>query len=419
MTLASSIIMRTSAPLPSMFCAASLPYRHLCLCASFLIFSLLATAAASTWATPHEADTTSDNSGILQGDYAGAIRVIDLPAPSTTLTPLAQDYPDEVRHTIDAYPEVVVFPIHVAGSIVASATSRNLANKIAEAGNIAVIYPDIGEPYRSVFTQILGGIEDKAKGRVANIAVGPNVNVGELNDALRKQDTKVVIALGRQGMKVASALNGNMGVVVGGVLTAQENETRNQQVNSLSPDPALLFSRLKEMMPKVRRIFAVYDPRQNGWMMRLAKDASRTQAVELVTYEVQDLRSAMHAYQEILTAANSNQDAIWLPLDSTTVEDSSVLPLVLQESWARNLTVFSSSFGHVKRGVLFSLYPNNVELGHHLADSALGLLSSGENSTSGIRPLREVLMAINLRTAKHLGINTGKQQGYAMAFPEQ
>lgn len=419
MTLAPSTTMRTPTSLLPMFCAAALPRHHLNFPASVLVFSLLATVFGQAWSTPHDVGSTSGNNVVLQEDYSEAIRVIDLPSPSTAFTPLAQEYPDEVQRTIEAYPDVVVFPIHVAGSVVASATTRNLANKIADAGNIAVIYPDIGEPYRSVFTQIIGGIEDKAKGRVANFAVGPNVNVGELNDSLRKQDTKVVIALGRQGMKVASALNSNMSVVVGGVLTAQENETRNQQVNSLSPDPALLFSRLKEMMPKVRRIFAVYDSRQNGWMMRLAKDAARVQGLELVTYEVQDLRNAMHAYQEILAATDSNQDALWLPQDSTTVEESSVLPLVLQESWAHNLTVFSSSFGHVRRGVLFSLYPNNVELGHHLADSALGLISSGENNSSGMRPLREVLMAVNLRTAKHLGINASKQQGYAMTFPEQ
>jgi hypothetical protein len=34
-------------------------------------------------------------------------------------------------------------------------------------------------------------------------------------------------------------------------------------------------------------------------------------------------------------------------------------------------------------------------------------------------PLREVLMAINLRTAKHLGLNIGSPQSFDMAFPEQ
>lgn len=228
----------------------------------------------------------------------------------------------------------------------------------------------------------------------------------------------MVIALGREGMKAASTLNGNYGIVVGGVLTAPENEERNAQVNSLSPDPGLLFARLKAMMPKARRIFTVYDPRQNTWIMRLAKDAARAQGLELVTYEAQDLRGAIQAYREIFSKADSSQDALWLPQDSTTAEEGTALPLVLQESWNHNLAVFSSSFAHVRRGVLFSLYPDNIGLGRHLADSALNYLASGENK-SGIVPLREVLMAVNLRTAKHLGIDISHLKDVDLAFPQE
>lgn len=380
----------------------------------------LLTTAAPAWAIPKYIDTVPREDAVLKEDQTGVIRAID-PFSSPAMSSLAQENYAEVIRAIEAYPEVVVFPIQVAGPVTATA-ARRLANKIAQAsvaGGIAVIYPDIGEPYRSVFAQIINGIEEKAKGRVSNFAIGPNVDVGELNNSLRQQDTRVVIALGRQGVKVASALEGNYGVIVGGVLMPPDDEVRNLQVNSLSPDPALLFSRLKGMMPKVRRIFTVYDPRQNEWMMKLARDAAVLQGLELVAYEAQDLRSAMRAYQEIMATVDNGKDALWLPQDSTTVEESTVLPMVLKESWDSNLAVFSSSFGHVRRGVLFSLYPNNVELGRHLAGSALGMMSSGGSDVSSMLPLREVLMAVNLRTAKHLGLNISRPQSFDMAFPEQ
>jgi putative ABC transport system substrate-binding protein len=380
---------------------------------------LLVTGATPVWAIPAPPAAVAAKSLPLQEDCSGTIRAFDrrprgdVPSHLTEKNHMGE-FPSR------SFPEAS-FPIIVAGPL-SAATPRGPANRVAQtsgAGAIAVIYPNIGEPYRSVFIQIIDGIEARAKGRVANFAVEPNVDIAELNNTLHRQATQVVVALGRQGMKVASALDSDIGVVVGGVLTGPENETRHLQVNSLSPDPALLFSRLKGIMPKVRRVFAVYDPRQNTWMMRLAKEAARAQGLELETYEVQDLRGAMHAYQKILAEADSRQDALWLPQDSTTVEDSSVLPLVLHESWAHNLAVFSSSFGHVKRGVLFSLYPNNVELGRHLAGSALSLLASGENEASVMLPLREVQMAVNLRTARHLGINASGQQGFDMTFPEQ
>jgi putative ABC transport system substrate-binding protein len=381
----------------SQLCTLAYPHRRIRREARLFLFLLLATGTSSAW-------PVTTKTGFV--------------TPENTAVP---EKLSKSIGNIDAYPEVVVFPIHVA-SIDAVDPSRQLANKLAQASEvpgIAVIYPDIGEPYRSVFTQIIDGIEAKAMGRVANFAVGPNVNINELKSSLHNKDTKVVIALGRQGMKIAAGLDSDIGVVVGGVFSNTEDGARALQVNSLTPDPALLFSRLKKIMPAVRRVFTVYDPRQNDWLMRLAKQSAATQGLELLSYQAQDLRSAMQAYQKIMASADSDQDALWLPQDSTTVEESTIMPFVLQESWTNNLAVFSSSFAHVKRGVLFSLYPDNVELGRHLAGNALDILASGRTADQGIFPLREVLMAVNLRTAKHLGLNTNHLQSSDMTFPEQ
>ncbi len=285
------------------------------------------------------------------------------------------------------------------------------------AARIAVIYPDIGEPYRSIFAQIVGGIEAKAGGKVLPVAIRAETDVGALNESLRREGVKVAIALGKQGMKAASMLDRSVGVVVGGVLAAQPEAQRDMLVNILTPAPAQLFSRLKEVMPAARRVFVVYDPRQSAWLMRLAKEAARARGMELEALEAQDLRSAMRAYQEIFAKADPRRDALWLPQDSTTVEESAVMPLILKESWARSVAVFSSSFGHVKRGALFSMYPDNAELGRSLAVSALGMLAGAE--TAGMTPLGEAQLAINLRTAKHLGVDAARAQGVDMTYPER
>ena len=283
---------------------------------------------------------------------------------------------------------------------------------------IAVVYPDIGEPYRAIFEKIVEGIEDRAGPRVVKYAVKSSADSTELKTALRRQDARVVIALGRQGMK-AVAPDSSVAMVVGGVVTVPESEARGLSVVSLSPDPSLLFARLKALMPAAKRVFVVYDPRYNAWLMRLAKEAARAQGLELLAYEAQDLRGAMQQYQAIFAAADSRTNALWLPQDITTVEEGSVLPLVLQESWNRSLTIFSSSFGHVRRGVLFALYPDNLELGKSLAGLALGILASGNHAGQGMMPLRDVRIAVNLRTAQHLGLDLSRQQrGFDLVFPE-
>lgn len=282
---------------------------------------------------------------------------------------------------------------------------------------LAIVYPEIGEPFRSVFAKIIEGIEDQAKARVVRIAVGGSTGMAELAAELRRHDVRVVIALGRNGLKAVSALDRELAIVAGGVLSVPEADTRGLTVHSLAPDPALLFAKLKALLPAARRVSVVHDPRQNGWLMRRAREAARQHALELQVHEADDLKGAIRFYQEFFAAADGRRDVLWLPQDSTTVDDSAVLPLVLQESWNRGVAVLSSSVAHVKRGALFSLYPNNIELGRSLANSALAALAAGP-SPRGVLPLREVLVAVNVRTAAHLGISLGRQQAFDLVFPE-
>lgn len=285
------------------------------------------------------------------------------------------------------------------------------------ARGIAVLYPDIGEPYRSVFAKIVEGVEDQVRAPVPAIAVGANANAPDVMAELRRQETRVVIALGRNGLKIAANLERDIAVVGGGVLSVPEADARNMQVLSLAPDPVLLFSRLHSFMPAAKRIFTVYDPRQNAWLMKLARDAAAARGMELIAYEAQDLKTALRIYQEIFAAADPRRDALWLPQDATTVDETSVLPLVLQETWTRNLALFSSNVSHVRRGALFALYPNNVEIGRFLATAALGYLS-GNAGGRGLMPLRAVMLAVNVRTASHLGLGTGSR-GADLVFPEE
>ncbi|HEX8963239.1 MAG TPA: ABC transporter substrate binding protein [Rhodocyclaceae bacterium] len=326
---------------------------------------------------------------------------------------------------IEKTPDVVLYPmaspprnIELASSTPTLRPSRSTA--AGDDGNIVVLYPDVGEPYRSVFAKIIEGIEDRARGRTLAYAVGANQSSAELVDELRRQGVRVVIALGRNGLKAAAGLDRDIGVVAGAVVSAPEADMRGMIVHSLAPDPMLLFDRLRAMMPGARRVFVVYDPRQNAWLLRLAREAARANGLELVAQEAPDLKTAMRLYQEVVAGADPRRDALWLPQDSVTVEESAVLPVVLQEAWNRGLAVFSSSVAHVKRGALFSLYPNNVELGRSLAGTAISQLTGNSGPARGVLPLKDVLMAVNVRTASHLGLGVAHRQlSFDMVFPEQ
>ncbi|MEN9456597.1 MAG: hypothetical protein RL210_2116 [Pseudomonadota bacterium] len=337
----------------------------------------------------------------------------------------SQRAPTRLLLDVESGTTVAVFNVagvaNAADAVIYKGRSEFSLVKMAGAttGQIAVLFPDIGEPYRSVFTKIIEGIEEKAKGRVLSVPVGNNVNPTELATELRKQDVKVVVGLGRQGQKAAVSVNGELNVVVGGVLAVPEADAQLMPVHTLAPDPNLLFRKLKSLAPNVRKVHVVYDPRQNAWLIKLAREAARVNGLELLAQEATDLRTAVRAYQGIINSPNLAHEALWLLQDSTTVDESVILPLVLEDGWGKNLLVFSSNMAHVKRGALFSLYPSNVDLGRTLGASAMSYLGGG-NTVRGVLPLTDVLMAVNLRTATHLGIslNYTQQRAFDSVYPQ-
>ncbi|AKU24680.1 hypothetical protein ACZ75_04545 [Massilia sp. NR 4-1] len=283
-------------------------------------------------------------------------------------------------------------------------------------GTIAVLYPNVEQPFRAAFLSMIQGIEDRTKLRVRSYAVDAKSDAAELNSLLKQNGTKVVIALGRQGLNATSGLDREISVLVGGVLLLSDAE--NVAGISLTPDPALLFSRLRVLLPDLRRVIVVYNPKNSEWLIKLAREAARAQGLELVAHIATDMARAAQLYPTLIAGADSRRDAVWLPHDSTTVEESTILPLVLRETWNNGVPLFSSNVLHVKKGALFAMAPNNVELGRTLASSAMSLIAG--DGRRRLMPLREVQTAINVRTANHVGLHLGDQQqrSFDFVFPQ-
>lgn len=290
----------------------------------------------------------------------------------------------------------------------------------ADCATIAVLYPDVREPYYSVFSAILQGIESRTDHVVKRSALAEDFNPETLQAWLKRENVDAIIALGQRGLKAARSLQTRLPVVTGAsLLTPQQVDGDGFYGISLAADPEQAFTRLKDLVPGVKRIFVVYTPDDNNWLMKLAERSARAHGLELYAYEAQDLRAAVHRYREILKDIKEDTDALWLPLDSTTVDDKVVLPLVLEAAWERRLIVFSSSPAHAQRGALFSLFPNNFALGQHLADTALQMLEGQRRKSGRVVPLTDLDLAVNLRTAAHLGLrfSAGQQRNFNLVFP--
>ncbi|MEN9867339.1 MAG: hypothetical protein RL748_2929, partial [Pseudomonadota bacterium] len=181
--------------------------------------------------------------------------------------------------------------------------------------SIAVIYPESTDAYREFFTKIVEGVEVQTKVKIRTIAITDKQDSAEIYTQLKRSGTKVVIALGSRGLKIASGFDRDIAVVIGGVLTIQESDNNRLLGIALTPDPALLFRHVKELIPAMKRVIVIYDPKKSDWLLKFARLAAKEQGIELVAHEAQDLASAARLYESVFATADPKTDSIWLPQD--------------------------------------------------------------------------------------------------------
>jgi putative ABC transport system substrate-binding protein len=222
---------------------------------------------------------------------------------------------------------------------------------------------------------------------------------------LKADGIETVIALGNAGYRLAQGFSNVMPVVVGAVLLTPGEDQQGMSGVSLIPDPELLISKLKQFVPAVKDVSVIYHPEQSRNAIMRATSVSRALAITLDARAVADVKESAARYHALLEGIANGSTAVWLPQNDDTLDDDILLPLVLRNAWDKGFVVFSSNLDHVRRGALFSLYPDNEGLGRHLAALALQR-SLGPDSKSGkIEYLRDVRIAVNLRTAEHLGLS--------------
>jgi putative ABC transport system substrate-binding protein len=281
---------------------------------------------------------------------------------------------------------------------------------VAGSESLAVLYPETVEPYRSVYEEILQGIESQAK--VTRYPLPEKFDQAVLVRNLDSKKPVAVVALGQRGVRAANDLNTALPVIAGAVFNLPA-ESRAFGIG-LSPDPEKLFARLRALAPQVQRVVVVYSTGQNGELIERARMAAERLAIGFKATAVADLRDAALAYRTVLADCDE-KTAIWLLPDRLALDEELLVPLVLERAWTTKAVVFSSSLGHVTRGALFALYPDNAGLGRRLAGMAL---ESERVHGRKLMPLQDVRLAINTRTAAHLGLDRARAQaGADLVFP--
>ncbi|MET1253625.1 ABC transporter substrate binding protein [Aliikangiella maris] len=277
---------------------------------------------------------------------------------------------------------------------------------------IAVFYPQSKEPYQSIYQEIITGIESSQQD-ILVVELSKDYVAASITKELVQKEINKVIVLGRLGIKLARQLPENIHVISG----ALPIPPGSIDGISLIADPIKLFEYLNTVAPAVKNVHVAFSS-ENQWMIDLAEAAAKKKNLVLKAKLINQTAEAIQYYNQLFGSLDSSQDSIWLPLDRVTSHDKVILPLILEKAWSKEIVVFSSKPSHAKRGALFSTYPDNYLLGQQLSKMVNSVAAAPDTPKFAV--LDSLQLAVNIRTAAHLGLkySSDQQKQFKLTFPE-
>ncbi len=303
---------------------------------------------------------------------------------------------------------------------------------------INVYYPIVREPYQQIFEHIIEGMVDELSQAPVQHGLHKKSQAPVLNN-----QNDIIVALGQRGLKAAA--EGPQPVVVGAISRPPAHYPKPLYGFALTPSPKLMINKLNELAPQVTDVYVVFNPSRSQWLINDIKAVCEALHIQLHLASADRLASAAKLINRHLQQAQPKVSAIWL-LESGFTNDNSLMNQILELAWEKNLVVFSGNPSHIRRGLLFSMYPDNTRLGQALGQMAQDIqmrqqsgnpLETGETntephmeaSTAGssasqgnrvhILPLEHLHTGVNLRTAEHLGIKISREQEFDLVYPPQ
>ena len=162
---------------------------------------------------------------------------------------------------------------------------------------------------------------------------------------------------------------------------------------------------LKEMLPKVGRVLTIYDPKNQVAAdgAALARDEAKRLGLKLIERHVNSVDELRKALQEI---KSKETDALFYLADAMVVGQGQ---LIIDTAKAKKLPTMLQDQSLVAKGGLASYGQNYFEIGRISAKYVQRILNGTPPKDLKIETVDSVELAINLQTAKQLGVTIPPQ----------
>ncbi|HXN07716.1 MAG TPA: ABC transporter substrate-binding protein [Nitrospiria bacterium] len=159
---------------------------------------------------------------------------------------------------------------------------------------------------------------------------------------------------------------------------------------------AVQFKLLKQIIPSLRRIGIIYDPKISGELVENAKGEAQDLGLSVKTVKIHNQNEVPNAIREM----KDQVDALWMVPDSTVYSEES-LPFIFTYTLDERIPFMAFSESFVDAGALLSLSSDYEDVGRQGSLKIDEILIGKAGNSS--QPSR-YRMVINLKTAKRLNI---------------
>lgn len=267
------------------------------------------------------------------------------------------------------------------------------ARLTASENTIAYIKSGDITPYNTALASFKKTVTDETRVNFTEIALD-----SDINKAVNASPPSLILAIGTKAAERASKATKDIPIVFS-VLMNPEFSGPNITGVSMDISYVSVFSTLKRLLPRSRKIGIIYDPKKTKKLVdRIINDA-RHADMEIISYSVTSVEDVYGAVRTI----SPRIDALLMIPDSTVYTPKSTEDMLLH-TLREGTPVIGMSPSYVKAGALFSLSCDYAENGHQAGHIALRILDGAPPATLPPESPHEFDMSINLISAERLGI---------------
>lgn len=256
------------------------------------------------------------------------------------------------------------------------------------------------------YAQVTAGFSAEVKADVSDVLLEEGADAAQ--KALKKvaeQPPALVLAVGPAAAVNARRQFSDVPIVFAMVPYFQKYDLEGANTTgiALTSDLSLELTAARALLPRVKRIGVVVDPRYSKAFVDEATQLAQSRGLSLVPIEIDNLTKLDKA----LSGAKGRIDALAVVSDKT-VANAAVVERLLAFARDEALPVIGLAPGQVKQGALFALAPAPLSIGLQAGRIANRIVvEKVDPGALAVAPPEGVELHVNLGVARRLGLPEG------------